>query len=214
MHRRWFLALSVLHCLDACVAHRPSVPSLSALPNFYFDPRAYRVDPYIDAAVALQSLGPSRALDRLHTMAQERDFADPSGLIRLGAAARMSVLCRMLFKPKIGSQLRPPLVGGAIYLGDSTPSLQPASSDWPLEPIEIVDGVPFLIVTGYFLAGLAEPAEDYLEYCSTNGIWVDHRYHLKTPGDKQKALQKLLASSRWKIPLGEQERQFLSTQIE
>jgi hypothetical protein len=148
-------------------------------------------------AMALQSLGRSAALDRLHAMAH-----DPR------AGARVIVLARMLFVPRPGSELRRPWIGAANFLGNTD------YSDWPQEPIEIVDGVPFLIVPFYELAGSPERDEKYLQYCEANGNWSDFQYRMKTIQQKRDALRKLLDSDRWKAPLRDSERKFLADQIE
>jgi hypothetical protein len=172
------------------------LPGQLYLHELYF-PLRYRVDPFIRLAVALQSLGRSAALDKLHAMAR-----DPE------AAARVIVVARMLFVPRPGTDLRRAMIGGAIFLGGTD------YSDWPQEPIEVVDGVPFLITKGYSLIGLPETSEAYLEYCETNGDWSAFRYSVKTTQQKRDALKKLFASDKWKATLNDTERKFLANQIE
>jgi hypothetical protein len=173
--------------------------SLSDLPNFdvSLNPQSYRVDPFIRVAVALQSLDRSAALARLHAMAY-----DPR------AKARVIILSRMLFMAPSDSKLRRPLIGGAIFLGGTN------YSDWPQEPIEIVDGIPFLIANGYILAGLAESDESYLQYCETHGDWSTFRFSVRTVQEKREALRELLASDKWGATLTDHEQSFLAGQIE
>jgi hypothetical protein len=159
--------------------------------------QTYRVDNFIRMAMALQSLDRSDALDELHSWAR-----DPH------AHARVIVLARMLFVPRAGSELRSPGLGRAVLLGGTD------YSDWPQEPIEIVDGVPFLITGGYELLGAPERDEGYLRYCETNGDWTAFKYDAKTAEQKRDALQKLLASDKWKVALNDRERKFFSDQIE
>jgi hypothetical protein len=172
------------------------VPPVSELPDFYSG-RQYNVEPYIRAAAALQSLGRPTALKTLHEMA-----GDPR------ADARVILLCRMLFVPPRGVEFRRPALGSALFLRDTS------YSDWPLEPIEIVDGVPFLVVTGYFGAGAPESDELYLRYAETHLDWSAVRYAAKTPQEKRDALEKLFASPRWKTPLDASDRNFLGDQIQ
>ncbi len=100
------------------------------------------------------------------------------------------------------------MIGGAGFFGGTD------YSDWPLEPIELVDGVPFLITRGYVLGGLPEADEWYLHYCETNCDWSNSHYAIKTDQQKREALYKLLASPKWKRPLDTSEREFLSEQIQ
>ena len=77
----------------------------------------------------------------------------------------------------------------------------------------MVDGVPFLIVEGYILGGVAESPELYLDYCLKECAWGATEFKPRTGTDKKKALEALLASKRWKKPLTEYEGEFLSAQI-
>ena len=145
------------------------------------EPQRYRVDPYIRAAVALQSLGRAIAISRLHEMAR-----DPHSLLRV------IVLCRMLFTRRHGSAsaFRAPYAGGPTFISGN-------ENNWQLWPIELVDGVPFMIVAGYILGGMPEPDESYLHYCETNCDWTDLKYTPKTDQQKRSALEKLLSSDEW-----------------
>jgi hypothetical protein len=195
MRAKTFSALVVLTVISLLVrAGEMPGTSLRELPAIY--DRNFKVDPYVQAAALLQSLGRAAAVVRLHEMANER------------ADARVIVLCRMLFVPRPGSVFRAPALGGPQFLGGSV------SSDWPLQPIEVVDGLPFLITTGYFLAGKAESDEQYLQYCEANGDWSDYRYTLKTSQQKQRALGTLLASNKWNRALAASEQEFLVDQIQ
>ena len=129
-------------------------------------------------------------------------------------AARISVLCRMLFKPKAQAVMRPPRLGSVRFLDDSTTGNVPGPSEWPLEPIAIVDGVPFLIVRGYMLLGRPESAHEYFPDCEANGEWSDVRYHVVTMKQKRDALSKLMKSPKWHSALSEWARVFLSEQIQ
>src|SRR5262249_34403177 len=136
-----------------------------ALP--YGDPleaQHYRIDTYIRAAVALQSIDRATAIKRLHEMAQ-----DP----RLSIT--VTIICRMLFTGRHGSfyTFRAPYIGVPSFVRGT-------EADWPRWPIELVDGVPFMIVWGYTLAGLPESDESYLRYCEANCDWTGLKYTLKT----------------------------------
>jgi len=152
---------------------------LSGLSDLYFD--TFRADTYIQAAVELQAIGREGALRRLHTMAQDRD-----------SYSKVIILCRMLFAQSASSNFRAPRLGMPMYLGGTN------DTDWPIAPIEVVDGVPFLIASGYILAGKAESAESYLRYSESDADWSGVHYTIKTTQEKQDALTKLLASPKWK----------------
>jgi hypothetical protein len=164
-------------------------------PDFYSG--SFQSETYIRLAAELQRLGRKAAELRLHEMA--RDEHSPG---------RAIILCRMLFKMRSGEQFRRPFVGAGLFLGGT------GYSDWPLEPIELVDGVPFLITRGYLLAGKPESDDEYLSYCETHTDWTDLQYVVPTKQHEQAALAKLVRSPKWKTPLSEEERQFLARQIE
>jgi len=139
-------------------------------------------------------------LKRLHSKAQADEAADLYG-------SEVFILCRMLFTERPGSAFRGPMIGGASFFGGTQ------NTDWPRVPIELVDGIPFLITGGYVLAGRAETPSNYLEYCETNCDWSRFRFKNKTSTDKLSALDKLVTSPKWKQPLEYYEKQFLSNQI-
>ncbi len=168
---------------------------LASLP----DPQSakYKAGPYISTAARLQEM---------------RREAACQALLQAAKTSRENqqiiVLCRMLFTKRSGSEFRRPLIGGARFFGATD------YPHWPLEPIELVDGVPFLITQGYVLAGVPEPAHAYLQYCMANCDWSTIRFREPTVTQKRGALAKLVASRKWKRPLDTYERDFLSAQIE
>jgi hypothetical protein len=96
----------------------------------------------------------------------------------------------MLFVSREGISFRAPHVGvsGADLKSD------------PLEPITIVDGVPFLTFQGRYLLGGGAPEEpvNYLLFCITHCNWSEYRYAPKSMAEKRGALEKVLA--HWSIP--------------
>lgn len=178
--------------------------TLAGLPGFGYHDR-YAVDLYLKTASLLQALGPERGPARLLELARSID--------RLGGAkwlddeGSMFVLCRMLFTARPGKEFRRPYIGGPTLFGRTT------MADWPLEPIELVDGIPFLIVEGYTLGGVPEASERYVRYCREGCRWADTQFRPRTPDEKQRALSRLLADKRWKRPLDSGERAFLEDQI-
>lgn len=159
----------------------------------------YKAAPYVRAAARLQEMGREAACQKLLRAAQTYNQEQEEQII---------VLCRMLFTKRATSEFRRPMIGAASFFGSTD------YADWPLEPIELVDGVPFLITRGYLLKGEAEPAESYLRHCMTNCDWSTVPFREPTAKQIRDALDKLLASGKWKRPLDTYEREFLSAQIE
>jgi hypothetical protein len=186
--------------LGSACSHAPE-PTLSDLPRPDLpDLVDYKVDPYIRMALALQSLDRPAALNKLHPMARAQD-----------ADFRVIILSRMLFAPRPGASLRPPEALGMATIGPS-----------PQWPIEVVDGVPFLIAIMPHEAhgpykGPPETDEEYLQYCETNGDWSAFHYSVKTVQQKREALTKLLKRLTESLDpggLSMYERTFLANQIE
>lgn len=204
------LPLLAVACLTAaCIPARSSTAPESTkddplleLPSF----KRYKVDPYLAAAVKLQALGKEKAVALLRDLAGKEDWPNEN---------RTILLCRMLFAAKPGSQFRRPGIGAPVFIGEIDREAAPRlDKDWPREPIDLVDGVPFLVVHGYTLGGYPEPASEYLEYCVRYCDWSTEGFTPKTAEEKQKALAKLLASPRWKQPISEDAKKALSSQIE
>jgi hypothetical protein len=161
------------------------------------EPEKYKAGVYACAAEKLQAAGRESACRALLRAAHE----GPN-------SRQIIVLCRMLFTKRADCQFSGPMLGRAGFLGGT------GYPDWPLEPIELVNGVPFLITRGYSLFGQAETPEAYLRYCIANCDWSAIRFRKPTGKQRRYALAKLLASVKWKHPLNPCERGFLSAQIE
>lgn len=136
---------AIVCCGGASRADEPAageigVADLLMLPN---DPYAYKVDEYLDAARSLQALGKGKACALLKELAAKELFAK-NGWPFL----RTVTLCRMLFRAKPKGTFRRAGIGAWGFVGKRD------SDDWPLEPIAIVDGVPFLVADGAMLGGL------------------------------------------------------------
>jgi hypothetical protein len=166
------------------------------LPASYSGSDQYRVDPYLRVAASLQSIGQERAERLLVSLARGEHQGDS-----------VFFLCRMLYVPKEKAEFRRPMIGGAAFLGGTD------YADWPLEPIALVDDIPFLITSGYALGGVAELPEDYVRYCIQNCEWNPVPFQPKSKREKKQALEKLLASRKWKRPLEPHEKEFLAEQI-
>src|SRR5262249_46829341 len=124
-----------------------------------------------------------------------------------GEIPRVIVLCRMLFTARPGSEFRRPRLGVSSFGRFGFPG---QTEDWLLEPIALVDGVPFLIVNGYQVAGLQEPGPAYLHYCFAECDWSDYRFRPKSQADKAQALETIRKRSG---TLSGWEMDFLTDQI-
>src|SRR5690349_5463362 len=89
----------------------------------------YKAEAYIKAAMDLQAMGKEAAIKALGEAPEDQRSSVNKGI----------VLCRMLFVPRGTSEFRRPRLGAPSTPGGTQ------MTDWPLEPIEIVDGVPFLV---------------------------------------------------------------------
>lgn len=101
-------------------------------------------------------------------------------------------------QPPLG---RPSCIGGTSYL------------DWKLCPIEMVDGIPFLIATDYSTYSAPGIPSEYLNFCMTNCEWNQLSYQEKSDQELNTALNKLLSSPNWKRPLTPEEKEWLTVQI-
>lgn len=171
----------------------------------------YNVDPYIQAAMQLQRMGQQAAVEQLIGLAKSAAISRPTD-----DEQRTAILCRMLFTARPGSTFkRASFLGGAFFYGEG-PSLDTTSyTNWPSEPIELVDGIPFAVVYGYTYEGYWDPhgAESYVRYCTTNCVWSDFHFAIKSESQKRRALQKVIASPKWRRQLDAHERLDLAEQI-
>jgi len=172
--------------------------SFTNLPSF----QDYRVDPYIKVAGQLQDLGHEAAGKQLLKLAQRE-----TNNLSLNWEFRTAVLCRMLFTNKPNSDFeRPTFLGGPIFPGGEPPrsdstDIRKNYVDWQSEPIEIVDGIPFLIFTGYIYEGTWDPyaAESYVRYCLKSCAWSSVHFTQKSATEKREAVKKLIALPKWQM---------------
>ncbi|HEY2784347.1 MAG TPA: hypothetical protein VGJ05_05160 [Fimbriiglobus sp.] len=168
------------------------LPSFHNADKTHKDGEKHFSDAYIEMSIHLQKMGKDKAVAFLKS---------PSD------STKVIPLCRMLFTAKPMMEFRRPSIGAPDFFGRT------GMNDWKLEPIDIVDGVPFVIVHGYTLGGRAETGRAYLNYAVENCEWSKFEYAKKSTEEKQKALTKLIESKKWKDPLSERVKEFLSVQI-
>jgi hypothetical protein len=70
--------------------------------------------------------------------------------------------------------------------------------EWPDVPFVIVSNIPLCIITGYRLEGIAEPAQEYLAYCETNGTFRTQLFSKPSPILVSNALNHVFDSVAWK----------------
>ena len=173
--------------------------SFTNLPILELD---YRVDPYIKVAGQLQDMGQKAAIQQLFRLAT---YATNDALLSGDNEERVAILCRMLFvpRPPLLNLERPAFLGGPGFIAEDDMPEPTSYKNWPNEPIEIVDGIPFAVVYGHNYEGVKDPcsAKAYVEYCASFGSWNSVHYVLKSDVEKQQAAKKLFASPKWKRPL-------------
>jgi len=214
--RTVLLLATALGILGGCASDslRPTREiSLDLLPTIQAG--NYRVGPYIEAAIELQAAGKKAAFQQLLVLARSSGGSD------FGGRQRIAVLCRMLFTQRPGSDFDRPGLGAPQFLGNDSqfPSYtlkDPNFKKWPLEPIELVDEVPFAVVTGYMYEGFWDPlgSESYVRYCINTCEWSNVLFTTKNKEEKEFALRKLLSSPKWQRPLEAWEKEFLMKQVE
>ena len=121
------------------------VPDLDALPlpGIFDSKNVYRVDPYIEVAAQLQALGKEEAFRILGDFALRHVYMTTEGNSGYRSEPLLE-LCRMLFVARGDAPFRAPGLG----VSGADPKLD------PLEPIHLVDGIPFLTFhRSYLLAG-------------------------------------------------------------
>ncbi len=192
-------AAATFLCAGTCRADEAAVPEVRVadLLKLPVDDD-YKADPYLKAAQSLQAMGKEKACVLLRKLAAQDKW--PS--------QRTVTLCRMLFKAKRGDKFDRAEVGGPSFLPGGTDV-----DDWPLEPITIVDGVPFLVARGYGVGGLATPVTFYVVYCTAFCEWNDFKFKPKSREEMKKALDSLLMSPKLKGKLKDGDKDFFESQI-
>lgn len=192
--------LSGLLALSILVGYfRNRSPNLVRLPHFYValtNSEKYRVKPYIAAAVAFQTMGRPKAEKQM--MEYAKKGWDSDGVF---------ILCRMLYVKRPSSKFEGPGLGLPVFIGGTD------WKDWPLNPIHIQNGIPFLIATDYALYGEPPNPTTYLEYCITNCDWNSFSYENKNDQELQSALKDMLTLPKWRRSLTQDEKEWLTSQI-
>lgn len=215
---KWTLALvlpAAVHCSNGWVrslkagypAARPELKETRTMSNAwqYGD----EINPALRAHVEQIHRSPSldgaafdpaalvRAVNDLWPLGMERALAALRAYHRLTRAhpsdptldeQRVLPIARLLFVRRDGAAEMPPLmVGGA--------DIAPPPSTFPLFPLALSHGLPFLLITGYTLDGLPQSPEDHLAYCEQRCRLRDAP--LSPDASPITAVNALIADPRW-----------------
>jgi len=174
----------------------------------------FRSESFLEAAIALQGLPEDQRLAELRTWAQVS--ADLRG--RGDLDEQLIVLFRMLFAPGAGQtfwrvgSINPEFVGDSV--GDSSRNSADGSQPWPLDPIILVDGIPFFIENRSMIAEVTDSSKIELEHYVARMLpWTSFRYSTATLEERRKALVKLVNEHSWPRQLTGKEIMFLTDQV-
>ncbi len=180
------------------VIHRSPVPTSTR-----FDPVALT-----EAVNRLHSLGKTEALRVLkvyYDLAAERDDHMiglpnrpplPRNELRFKYdldEQRIFLILRLLFVPKDATTSKMP----HMIIGSPGPPFDKSFLyEWPLFPLVLVNGIPFLMIEGYMLAGVAESPLVHLEYCNKECVLRSEPLGPLT--NAVGAVKQLVESESWK----------------
>ena len=151
----------------------------------------YQCSEMVQVANHLRKLGKDKSLAALRTY-----------LTSGGDNDKVLVICRLLFVNPKG--------WGAPILGQPSPSInQDTAKKFPLFPVALSDGVPFLLVEGYQLEGLPESANDCLKLCEGFAL-VKEDY---STADYEKAARALTQTKEFRQLYQEADRQAMADMI-
>lgn len=136
------------------------------------------------------AIGEETAIRELTGLAPDHDFKRDIVGKGFDLPERVGWVCRILFEPKNGKHLRPPMYGAL--------NIQPHSrKDWPGYPVAASGKSYFVLSQGYVLAGAAEEPTQYLEYCRTNGVFRKKPVPVPTRSEAQADVSSLRKSPAW-----------------
>jgi hypothetical protein len=108
-------------------------------------------------------------------------------------------LCLLVYDPKPGTGLPVPMFGMPDFpnTGGYSDRGSMNTAAWPRFPLAMSRDVPFLLVSGYAIAGFPEPGPDYLKRCHDHGDFHATAYPIPTYAQASEALDTLISSSLW-----------------
>jgi hypothetical protein len=147
---------------------------------------------FAEVANQFISLGEKEAVAKLHYLCKDSK-SEYGHDIDSKTREQIGWICRLVFRPKADSALRPPGFGGL-----NLPSNTMKYSDWPIYPLAESNGVYFLLAEGYSLAGVAEDPRKYIKYCQAGGVFRTDYLITPSEADAEKALDDLFDKEVWR----------------
>lgn len=175
------LCMSLAACVDGG-RREASIAELAAIPRppgRHCATLAKEVNRYI-------RMGRSAALADLRARAVKAEAS------LAGEKAEVSQLCLVLFSDG-DCALRGP--GFGMLMG--VPYHDMKGPAWPIYPMVKTGDTYFALSRGYLLAGQAEPAVDYVNYCAKNGRFRTQPLKVPTRAEALRDLETLRRSPRW-----------------
>lgn len=182
--------------VQTAVPAQAQEPQPKALPEWYSNEQTGRMGnldarAYLEEAVRLQQLGETAAIAAL------KERSKQEGL-------QVIVLCRMLFVARQDAAFRAP------NLGWGSACQRVDKGDWPLDPIALVDGIPFLVSPRYHSKNREESAAEYLDWCLEHCDWNPVRHVNVDKAAAEQALNRLMEQvggtrkGTWKLHFAQQ----------
>lgn len=137
---------------QALRGHLNNIAAIGAIDASRFDPA-----PLVRAVNALQPIGRDQALDVIDEYLRVHCYALAS------VDESVFLLLRALFVPTPPQRAHPPAL-----LGGPSPPPPSNSADVPEFPLAVVDDLPLVLVEGYVLGGVPQPAEQHMPWYRAN----------------------------------------------
>ena len=144
-----------------------------------------------DAANYYIEIGEKRAIRELMLLEEDSSRSMERGFNR---NERIGWICRIVFRGRNDAPLRPPRYG-ALHLPYGSMPLE----RWPLYPVAEAKGLYFVLSEGYLLAGVAERASAYIEYCRSTGTFRKSKLDIPTPDEAVAAFNSIKRSEPWRM---------------
>ena len=159
-----------------------------------FQEKEFTSASFAEAVNHFIALGEQGAVEELDGLALDSgaDFTN-HGSGAWSVNERIGWMCRVLFEPRAGEPLRPPLFG-ALFIPEET---MPSNS-WPLYPVALSRSTYFVLSEGYMRGGRGENPKDYVEFCRQNGNFRKQAVAVPTRKQAIAAAAALRGSSAWK----------------
>ena len=157
---------------DALQVHRYGISGMMGGATSQPERRPFPISRYLAVACMLQELPERERVTWLRMAAANAHLAEPS-----------VYLARMLIE-KRETDLR----GIYAYVGGHAAGK--TDKEFPDKPLEIFDGVPFLVATDAGGTGYPENPADYMEYMLQNGKWRSTKFILRTNKEIEIVAQK------------------------